>query len=88
MTSVIGASIKLHFLSITISTGGPDIRSSKGVVRLALDRKGGKAVVAPKPPASGTAEILFNLHRRTFSNRKIISLYILSSLQKFTERTL
>jgi hypothetical protein len=54
--------------SLTIGTGGPDIRSCKGVVRLALDRKGGKAVVAPKPPASGTAEIMFDHYSRTFSN--------------------
>jgi hypothetical protein len=67
MTSVIGASIKLHFLSITISTGGPDIRSSKGVVRLALDRNGDEVVVTCKPPVSGTAEKIFILLRRAFS---------------------
>jgi hypothetical protein len=53
--------------SPTICTGGPDIRSSKGIVRLALDRNGEEIVVTCKPPVSGTAEKIFILLRRAFS---------------------
>ncbi len=42
----------------TIGTGGPHIRDSKGIAKLALDAEGGLVVVTLKPPSRGTAEII------------------------------
>ncbi len=41
----------------TVGTGGPHIRDSKGIAKLALDGEGGLVVVTLKPPTSRTAEI-------------------------------
>ncbi len=51
---------------LTISTSGQDFRNSKGVVRLALNRKGEEVVVALEPPASGTTEIMISLVGKHF----------------------
>ena len=40
----------------TVGAGGPHIRHSKGIAKLALDGEGGLVVVTLKPPPSRTAE--------------------------------
>ncbi len=42
----------------TVGAGGPHIRHSKGIAKLALDGEGGLVVVTLKPPSGGAAEII------------------------------
>ncbi len=61
---------------LTISTSGPDFRNSKGVVRLALNRKGEEVVVALEPPASGTTKIMISLVGKHFLMENSITYFL------------